>query len=402
MSSQGSAVRKTQSSINFINESNTELRVPKRQRTDNTDGDLLDSASTTTVIEVPIDEVDNYDVIKLDRVTDKIDRYQSHKDFLLECIREKVIPMGLRINLTPTIGSNDDEFVDRWHKRLTDFSITIIEDIVEFCDKTINETKVAEQAAKEKVKSKTTPDTNKDIINAIAENQKERQQTLKRSKQKKFRFLKYNRTGFQSNNQGNPLNNSRQFNNPQPPMQNNNARPANYNPPDIRRQRPGTSLNRRRSNTNTANQPKLWSSLLKEQRTPHNNYNGSPQQQPVQQHSNNNNPQQLLVPQHNNGNAQQQPVQQHSNQQPEVQALKNEIEQLKQQFANTQMNNQPAKNGVAVPSSGRDTNQTQAQNNAMDINDILNVISTTMQTLRNFENRYKNQGGTATTHSGTL
>ena len=39
-------------------------------------------------------------------VTDKIDRYQSHKNFLLECIREKVIPMGLRINLTPTIGNN--------------------------------------------------------------------------------------------------------------------------------------------------------------------------------------------------------------------------------------------------------------------------------------------------------
>ena len=283
----------------------------------------------------------------------------------------------------------------------------------------MNEAKITGHAAKEKLKSNTTPDTNKEMLNAIAENQKERQQTLKRSKQKKFRFLKYNRTGFQNNNQGNPLNNSRQFNNRQPPKKNNNTERGNYNPPDnnqgnipqphrtlsrnnIRRQRSSTSLNRRRSNTNTANQPKLWSSLLKEQRAPHINYNGSPQQQPVQQHNNKDNPQQLLVPQHNNGNAQQQPVQQQSNQRPEIQALKNEIKQLKEHIANTQMNNQPAKNGEAVPSNDRDANQAHPQNNTMDINDILKVISTTIQTLRNFENRYKNQGDTTTTHSGTL
>ena len=59
MSSQGSAVRKTQSSINFMNENNAETCVAKRQRTDtetpampeltvtNTDVDLLAFASTT-------------------------------------------------------------------------------------------------------------------------------------------------------------------------------------------------------------------------------------------------------------------------------------------------------------------------------------------------------------------
>ena len=88
------------------------LRVAKRQRTvTDTNVDLLDFASTTKLVEVPIDVINNYEVIKLDRVTDKSDRYQSHKDFLLECIREKVIPMGLRINLAPTIGDNNDEFM---------------------------------------------------------------------------------------------------------------------------------------------------------------------------------------------------------------------------------------------------------------------------------------------------
>ena len=77
--------------------------------------------------------------------------------------------MGLRINLTPTISNNNHESIEKWHKRLEAFSITIIEDIVEFCDKTMNEAKLTEHAAKEKVKSN---DMNKEILNAIAENQK--------------------------------------------------------------------------------------------------------------------------------------------------------------------------------------------------------------------------------------
>ena len=87
--------------------------------------------------------------------------------------------MGLRINLTPTIGNNNDEFIEKWHKRLEAFSITTIEDIVQFRDKTINEAKITEHAANEKVKSKTTPDTNKEILNVIAENQKNANKPLK-------------------------------------------------------------------------------------------------------------------------------------------------------------------------------------------------------------------------------
>ena len=104
-----------------MNQNNAETRVVKRQQTEitvtNTDVDLIDLASTNKLVEVPIDEINNYEVIKLDCVTDKIDHYQSHKDFLLECIREKFIPMGLRINLTPTIGNNNEEFIEKWYKR---------------------------------------------------------------------------------------------------------------------------------------------------------------------------------------------------------------------------------------------------------------------------------------------
>ena len=99
--------------------------------------------------------------------------------------------MGLRINLALTIGNNNDEFIEKWHKRLEAFSITIIEDIVEFCDKTINEAKITEHAVKENVKSKTTPDTNKEILNAITENQKEHQQNLKDTFQNCYKLSKF-------------------------------------------------------------------------------------------------------------------------------------------------------------------------------------------------------------------
>ena len=41
------------------------------------------SANTNAVIEVPLEcNINNYDVIKLDRLIDKSDRYESHKSFL--------------------------------------------------------------------------------------------------------------------------------------------------------------------------------------------------------------------------------------------------------------------------------------------------------------------------------
>ena len=219
MSSQGVA-RKSQSAINFLAETRSgestnsadTLRVNKRTRTDieadntatpkititNSDDNIHASASTvvhsnllkgamgsTNICEevAPLSGVNNYDVIKLDRLIDKVDRFESHKSFLENCVRDKVIPMGLQINLTPTIGNNNDEFVERWHKRLEEFSLTIMKDIVEFCEKTVEETKEAVEIAKIKVKTTSTEHEKKEIMEAIIENQKTRKQNLLRGKQ---------------------------------------------------------------------------------------------------------------------------------------------------------------------------------------------------------------------------
>ena len=39
--------------------------------------------------------------LKLNRLKDKVTRYESHKDFLTRCIAEKLIPKGLKLELEP-------------------------------------------------------------------------------------------------------------------------------------------------------------------------------------------------------------------------------------------------------------------------------------------------------------
>ena len=318
MPTQGEA-RKSQSSINFHtaprndeNHTNQEpLRANKRPRTETEMNDMLtpgisiteptenlhESASVNTVIETPmVSSLNNYDITKLERLVDKNDRYESHKGFLQQCIRDKIIPVGLQINLTPTIGKYNDEFVEKWHKRLEEFSLTIIQDIVDFCETTLGETKEAVETAKENIRATASPDENKTVLESIHADQKIRKENLRRGKQKKIHFLNYKQSKFQNNNFDNnnfPRNNFRNNNNQSGYVQQNYTKPNHNSPPqrviqtnnrlnsteqnqssrNPTRQQSSTLLGRRRSNnrlhnhqtiTRTNNeQPRLWSSLLK-------------------------------------------------------------------------------------------------------------------------------------------
>ena len=53
--------------------------------------------------------------LKLNRLKDKVTRYESRKDFLSHCIAEKLIPKGLKLELGSTIGKFDREFIDEWY-----------------------------------------------------------------------------------------------------------------------------------------------------------------------------------------------------------------------------------------------------------------------------------------------
>ena len=61
--------------------------------------------------------------------------------FLTKCLEENVIPKIILLELEPTIGNHNQEFLDNWYGKLKTFSISMMEDIVTFCDKTLKSTK---------------------------------------------------------------------------------------------------------------------------------------------------------------------------------------------------------------------------------------------------------------------
>ena len=78
--------------------------------------------------------------LKLNRLKDKVTRYESHKDFPTRCTAEELIPKGVKLKLEPTIGNFYQEFVDKWYSKLKVFSLILIKDIKCYCKKTIEST----------------------------------------------------------------------------------------------------------------------------------------------------------------------------------------------------------------------------------------------------------------------
>ena len=78
---------------------------------------------------------------KPNRLKNKAARYESHKQFLEKCIQDKLIPEGLRLQMEPTIGNYDYEFLHNWHVKLEKFSLELMTDVADFCNKTLANTR---------------------------------------------------------------------------------------------------------------------------------------------------------------------------------------------------------------------------------------------------------------------
>ena len=144
---------RSQSPVFFNNKSKkgekTSNRTSKRKREEQIPTILVEQASTCTLVNEDANQItsslqqtpaaNEYKeqiALKLNRLKDKVTRYESHKDFLTRCIAEKLIPKGLKLGLEPTIGNFDQEFVDEWYSKLKGFSLKLMNDIT-YCEKTI-------------------------------------------------------------------------------------------------------------------------------------------------------------------------------------------------------------------------------------------------------------------------
>ena len=104
-----------------------------------------------------------------------------------------VIPKGLGIDLEPSIGNYDEAFCEKWYKRLHEFSLILMKDVIEHSEQveTATAAKITTDMADLK---KTLPiDSHKDVFDQMSENADRRRQRLAVTKKKKLTYLRYNR-----------------------------------------------------------------------------------------------------------------------------------------------------------------------------------------------------------------
>lgn len=199
----------------------------------------LDSASTETVIanyranDSETNEVSavphtgsnhgRYLVSKLDRLHDKKERYSSHRQFLQKCLDNDIIPNGLRLDLEPTIGNHDEEFLHNWYSKLEEYSKNFMRDVLAFCEKTNDETNASIGAINTELQTAIEKEQYDNVQATVIQNNTIRGNELKRRKNKKFYALKYKKESprqnpnnwrgndQQQNNNGWRENNSRDY-----------------------------------------------------------------------------------------------------------------------------------------------------------------------------------------------
>ena len=184
------------------------LPVPDPTRQSESDSSMFSSDSASTVKIIPpredqrirqqeqnreAEDVHKVNVIRLERLKDKSDRYSSHIQFLKECKATKVIPKGLRIDIEPSIGNNDQDFCTKWFDRMQEFSLILMDDIIAYSEKV--ETETADRIAKESadLKAKMDPADWKEVSGYMDDNTTARRKRLDASKKKKYYHLRYNR-----------------------------------------------------------------------------------------------------------------------------------------------------------------------------------------------------------------
>ena len=179
---------------------------PKRlPEEDNTTLAILVDAPSTAMLTEEILEVNNdllltenqkernttYLAIKLNHLKDKQARFVSHKKFLTHFGDEELVPKGLEVTLEPTIGNHDLEFLDNWYSKQKQFSLSLVKDIVQFCNKTINKTAQDIKNTVSSLKRNTSQSQYHAIQTEINANEDSTRKVLQQQNVKKYSNLKY-------------------------------------------------------------------------------------------------------------------------------------------------------------------------------------------------------------------
>ena len=148
-------------------------------------------AATTTRVTPTESNHSRYLVSKLDRLHDKKERYQSHRDFLQKCLDNDIIPNGLRLELEPSIGNHDEAFLQNWYSKLEEYSKNFMKDVLAFCVKTNEETDANIATVNTELHTAVEKEQYDNVQATIIQNNSMRSQDLRRRKNRKFYALKF-------------------------------------------------------------------------------------------------------------------------------------------------------------------------------------------------------------------
>ena len=175
----------------------------KRKREDTNPTVLVDQTSTSTLVDTtettqmasllsPNTDINKEQTaLNLNRLKEKAARYESHKDFLSRCVAEKLVPKGLKLELEPTLGNHDQEFLDNWFSKLNEFSLILMDCIVSYCGKTLEKTNNDISATETALKNAMEQEEFTRIQDAVETNEEATKRQLKHQKFKKYNTLKY-------------------------------------------------------------------------------------------------------------------------------------------------------------------------------------------------------------------
>ena len=107
-----------------------------------------------------------------------------------------MIPDGLRINVEPTIGNHDDEYLSIRYNKLEGFSVELMQEIVKFCDKILAQTKENIKATDTTLKRIAPREEYHNIQVLITKNVESNKRSLNQRKTHKFNKINTNREGI--------------------------------------------------------------------------------------------------------------------------------------------------------------------------------------------------------------
>ena len=140
----------------------------------------------------PVPELEgNRQAIKLDRLIDKIDRYNSHTYFLKKCVTENVIPNSYKVIIEPSIGNHDEKFLKGYFDLLEQFSKTLMKYTSDYCEEKLTEFNQQKLESVNELQESTQPDVYSCLSKTLSVNSEKRKRTLTEIKNKKFIRLKY-------------------------------------------------------------------------------------------------------------------------------------------------------------------------------------------------------------------